>query len=195
MHKLGLPFLVRYYKIFLKEEHSLIVIAEDNGIACGFHSGTERAEEHNQAIAKNKMRLAISIIPLVLKHPRMLNEIRERFRSLQSTELSYRVTEGPRGEYWAWLPRYKDPGASLRVLEIWHEMMKARGVQKVRFEVDLCNKRIADRIGLLKAEVLKEITLPDGRIRRILEINYNGNSSESFPHLIPKGTIPSRRAL
>jgi len=187
MHKLGLAFLVKYYKILLSEKYSLVVLAENDGTAYGFHSGTSRAEEHRQAILKNKCRLAITLVPPILKCPRLTKETIRRFRSLGALDSSYRVTEGPRGEYWAWLPSHKDPASSIKVLEIWHKIMKASGVPGVRFEVDLCNKRIAENIGVLKAEILKEVVLPDGRKRQILELKYGENPAEDFTFLQSKG--------
>jgi hypothetical protein len=180
MYKLGPAFLIQYYKILLNEKHSLVVIAENDGRVCGFHSGTAKAEEHQQAILKNKFRLALALIPQILSHPKLSGEILRRFAAMRTEDPPYRITEGPRGEYWAWLPSQKDPAGSLMVLEKWHSIMKASGVPGIKFEVDLCNNRVLGSIEYLKARVLKEIVLPDGRKRRFLEIRYEGKPAEEF---------------
>ena len=169
MHRLGIPFLIQYYKIFVEEKHSLIILAEDNGRVLGFHSGTLLAEEHQAAVAGNKLKLGVASIISVIMDPKLLEEILERYKSLKSSEDDFRVKNGPRGEYWAWLPKYKDAVNSLKLHKIWHSILKDLGATFVRSEVDLSNKRVVQSIKLMGGIFINEITLADGRRRAIVE--------------------------
>jgi hypothetical protein len=169
MHKLGLPFLVQYYKIFTCEKNSLIIIAEEDGKVYGFHSGTMLAEEHQASIAGNKLRLGLSVISSMVRDLSLISEILKRFKSLKSTKDDFRVKNGPRGEYWAWLPESKDAANALKLHKTWHVMLKAMGATYVRSEVDLSNKRVVRSIQFMGGIFLNEITLEDGRKRAIVE--------------------------
>ncbi len=169
MHKLGIVFLNQYYKVFLKEKNSLIVLAEEKGELVGFHSGTMFSEEHQLAISKNKLRFGFAALPNVLANLKLLKEIFKRFRSLNKKEGSFRVEKGPRGEYWAWHPDSKDAADSLKMHNIWHKIMKEMGASKVRSEVDMTNKRVVKTIKFMGGVFLNEITLDDGRKRAIVE--------------------------
>lgn len=169
MHKLGIWFMIQYYKSFISEKNSLIIVAEKDGKICGFHSGTLLEEEHQKSISNSKVKFAISLLPQLLLKPSLLIEVLKRYKSLKSDKNSYRVKEGPRGEYWAWLPSMKDPENSLRLHKIWHNIMKEFGVVSVKSEVDMSNKRVVKSIKLMGGIFLDEVTLPDGRKRAIVE--------------------------
>ncbi|TAL59636.1 MAG: hypothetical protein EPN88_17055 [Bacteroidetes bacterium] len=169
MHRLGLPFLVQYYRIFVEEKHSLIVLAEENGKVLGFHSGTLLAEEHQNAIAGNKLKLGLAVVLSLLKDYKLFGEVIKRYKSLKSTDDDFRVKNGPRGEYWAWLPGYKDASNSLKLHKIWHSILKEMGATFVRSEVDLSNTRVVKSIELMGGVFLSDVTLDDGRKRAIVE--------------------------
>lgn len=169
MHRLGLPFLIQYYKIFINEKHSLIILAEENGKVIGFHSGTLLAEEHQTVLSKNKVKLGLSVIYSLLTDYKLFGEVFKRYRSLKTADDDFRVKSGPRGEYWAWLPSSKDAANALKLHKLWHMILKEMGANAVRSEVDLSNKRVVRSIELMGGVFLKEITLPDGRKRAIVE--------------------------
>lgn len=169
MHRLGLPFLTAYYKVFIGEKHSLIIVAEENGKILGFHSGTLFAEEHHSALVSSKIRLGLAIIPSLLTDFGLLHEVFLRFKSLSTEEEDFRIKNGPRGEYWAWLPSNRDGTNALKLHKIWHCVLKDLGATFVRSEVDLSNDRVVRSIKLLGGKFISEITLADGRNRAIVE--------------------------
>ena len=76
MHQLGLNFLKAYYSILLNEKGSLIVIAEDEkGFIHGFCSGTLAAEKHLSELKRKKIKLAISLIPAIIKSPKIFLQL------------------------------------------------------------------------------------------------------------------------
>jgi len=170
MYRLGLPFLIEYYRIFTCEKNSLIVLAEENDIVMGFHSGTMLAEEHQEALSVNKIKLGISVILSLLKDVRMMPEIIKRYRSLSNLEDDFRVKSGPRGEYWAWRPDKKNAADALKLHKIWHNMLRDLGATYVRSEVDLSNKRVVKSILLMGGIFINELVLEDGRKRAIVEL-------------------------
>jgi hypothetical protein len=169
MHRLGVPFLIQYYRIFVDEKNSLILVAEDKGLMLGFHSGTLLAEEHHAALVDNKLKLGFAVITSIVKDPRLIGEVFKRYKSLKSSEEDFRVKSGPRGEYWAWLSEYGDAVNSLKLHKSWHNILKEMGATYVRSEVDLNNKRVVRSIELMGGIFLSEVTLKDGRRRAIVE--------------------------
>ena len=169
MHLLGGYFMTQYYSAFIKEKHSVIIVAEKNGVICGFHSGTTLSEEHQSSISKNKIQFAIAVIPKILLKPKLLNEILRRYKSLKSDDNKYRVTKGPRAEYWAWLPSIKDPAGSIILRKTWSNIMYDLGCKSFKFEVDLSNSDVNRYAKAFSCDVLEINNLPDGRKRAIME--------------------------
>lgn len=171
MHKLGLSFLKTYYKILLNEKNSIVVIAEnEKGYGLGFHSGTMKAEEHFESLRKNKIKLGLSLIPSMIKDPRIIKSILLRNKFINnSKEESYGVTLGPRAEYWAWRPGSTNPAASMILRQTWTKTIFALGVKSFKLEVDLANTDVEKYCKAFSCSVIHEVNLPDGRKRAILE--------------------------
>ncbi len=169
MHKLGIKFLIQYYKIFINENNSIIVVAENEGVICGFHSGTALEEEHQTSIKRNKFKLAITLLQKLLLNPKMAIDIFGRYKSLSTKKSKYRVTSGPRGEYWAWLPSIKNPAASMILRKTWANVMHDLGNKSFKFEVDLSNSDVNKYARAFSCNVLEVNNLPDGRKRAIME--------------------------
>ena len=169
MHKLGISFLIQYYKIFINEKNSIIVVAENEELICGFHSGTVVEEEHQRIIRTNKIRLGLTVLPKLLINPKMTIDVYRRYKSLSALKSQYRVSHGPRGEYWAWLPSMKNPAASMMLRKIWANVMRDLGCKSFKFEVDLLNSDVDKYAKAFSCDVLEVNSLPDGRKRAIME--------------------------
>ena len=171
MHKLGLGFLKSYYKILLNEKHSIVIIAEDeNNNSFGFHSGTTNAEEHFESLRKNKVKLGISIVPSLIKDPRLVKSVilRNSFVN-HSKEESFSIRSGPRAEYWAWRPSNVNPAASAILRRVWSKTIFSLGIKSFKLEIDLANTDVEKYCKAFSCTVLNEVCLPDGRKRAILE--------------------------
>ena len=167
LEKLGATYLKEYYRVFLREPHSLILVAvDDQGIA-GLVSGTLDAEEHRDALRKHRYRLFLSMLPALLKNVRLLGPVIRRARSLSDgEETGYVWLEGPRWEYWGWDPAR--PSAESVVLQKkWIAILKLLGAKIVTFEVDEVNVRVAEYHKRMGAEVIREYSTPEGN-RRLL---------------------------
>jgi len=172
MHRLGLGFLVEYYRVSMKEKFCLIIVAEDeDGKIVGLHSGTLRAEEHAEMLRRSKWRLGMASLPRVLRNPKLIFDSMARANSgsADTEKDGYVVKTGPRGEYWGWSPSSSNPGGALALHRAWHEMMKAMGATLVRSEIDTCNSRILKFAKTMGARVVKEMQTPEGEKRLILE--------------------------
>jgi hypothetical protein len=172
MHKLGLLFLQTYYKVYLKERKSVILIAEDEkGIALGFNSGTLDASEHLENMKKHKLLFALSIIPGLLKNPGVIRDVllRNKYVSSQENSVSFGVKTGARGEYWAWRPGVKDPAASVMLRQAWINILFDLGCRSFKYELDSSNTDIEKYQKIFKCVIIEEIVLPDGRKRVIVE--------------------------
>jgi len=169
MHKLGIKFLIQYYKIFINENNSIIVVAENEGVVCGFHSGTALEEEHQTSIKRNKLKLSITVWQKLLINPKVAIDIYRRYKSLSTKKNKYRVSSGPRGEYWAWLPSIKNPAGSMALRKTWTNVLYDLGCKSFKFEVDLSNSDVEKYAKAFSCEVLEVHILPDGRKRAILE--------------------------
>ncbi len=172
MFKLGVPFLKSYYKLLLNERNSVILLAEDSdGIVCGFCAGTLSAEEHIVNMNRHKIRLAFSLIPSLIKCPKLIYEIlaRNKFVKSKGESSDFSISMGPRFEYWAWEPKNKNPIMAITLLKLWLKMLFTLGVPSVKAEVDVVNADILRLHKRLGAKVIKELTLLDGRKRVYIE--------------------------
>jgi hypothetical protein len=176
MHNLGINFLIRYYKIILNNKYSLVLVAEDtDGRILGFHSGTLSTEEHLSQLKKNKLILALSIIPKFCLNPSIIREVLKRYFSISkiSSLNDFGVKEGVRGEYWCWSTNNSNPMGAISLYEKWFNLVKELGVDKVFIEVDTINKRILGFHKSKGAEIIRQIDLFDGRKRLIMMYKLN----------------------
>lgn len=170
-HKLGILFIYRYYKIVISNKYSIILLAENENRLLGFHSGTLKTEEHLLRLKNSRGVLFLSLIPELLINPKLFFEVYKRYRyvSKKNAAIKFGVTSGPRGEYWGWDPDNPDPIHSLKLHKNWHLIMKSLGVNFIKSEVDLTNKRVLKSIKLMGGEIISEVILPNGRKRAVVQ--------------------------
>ena len=172
MYQLGLTFLTTYYGILINEKKSIILLAEDeNGVIQGFCSGTLAAEEHLIALKRNKIKLSFSLIPALLKSPKLIKNLIDRDKYINATpeSVKFGVSQGSRCEYWAWRPENKNLIMSMRLFQVWRNILFELGSESIKGEVDILNKYILKIHKILGAKIIKELNLPDGRNRVIIE--------------------------
>jgi ribosomal protein S18 acetylase RimI-like enzyme len=182
MHKLGLPFLTAYYKIHVKEKNSVILVAEDeSGTICGFVSGTLAAEKYLETLRKNRIKLALIVLPQLFKSRHgLITQLKARYDyvRLKYNSEQFGIISGPRIDYWAWRSTSKS-NASIFLFKAWLNFVFAKGVTSVQGEVDLDNNNILLMLTQLGAKVIKELKLKDGRPRVIIEFVTN-QSNEGY---------------
>jgi hypothetical protein len=172
MHQLGLTFLRTYYAILINEKKSIILLAEDeNDFIHGFCSGTMAAEEHLEKLKKHKVKLAFSLIPALLKSPKLLKNIiaRNKYINTSVKSVKFGVSLGSRCEYWAWRPENKNLTMSMHLFNVWRNIVFELGSESIKGEVDMLNKYILKIHKILGAKIIEELNLPDGRSRVIIE--------------------------
>jgi hypothetical protein len=172
MHRLGPWFLKTYYKLFLGEKGCVILIAEDSdGTPLGFSSGSLNAREHIENLRRNRMRLAFSMIPALMARPRLLKDVlqRERFVSSAGESASMVVTDGARGEYWAWRPNSKQPAAAVILRRAWCNVLFELGCRSFQYELDSLNSDVEKFQQTFGCTIVRKITLPDGRSRVVMQ--------------------------
>jgi hypothetical protein len=176
MYKLGLSFLKIYYKLLVNEKNSLVIIAENNeSVICGFCAGTFVAQEHIKTLKASRLKIAISLVPSIIKSPQLIFNILSRNKFINSNGKSsdISISSGPRFEYWAWSRKYKNSYMAVSLLKFWLKIMFNFGIDSVKAEVDLGNSDILKLHQKLGAQIIKEITLDDGRKR--VHIEYKNN--------------------
>jgi hypothetical protein len=175
MHKLGVPFLKKYYEITSSNKHNIIVVAENEyGNILGFHSGTLDANEHYLSLRKNKFKFVIPIIFSLIYKPKLALEIYTRYKyTNKESNLEFGIKSGIRGEYWGWSPSKPNSIESIKLHRMWHSIIKNLGAAYVRSEVDIVNDRIYKSIKIMGGIFLREITLHDGRRRAIVEYDLS----------------------
>jgi hypothetical protein len=172
MHQLGLGFLKTYYRILLNEKGSVIVIAEDeNGIVHGFCSGSLAAEKHLDELKRNQIKLAFSLIPALIKSPKIIGKLlaRNRFVKSAGQSTSFGISQGSRCEYWAWRPESRNLVISILMFETWLNIVFELGSASIKGEVDILNKYVLRIHKIIGAKVIDELILSDGRKRVIIE--------------------------
>lgn len=181
MFKLGLPFLKLYYNLLINEKTSVVLIATDEeGNLLGFCSGTIAAEEHLKNLKRNPLKIGLSILPAIIKSPKILTNIldRKNYISLRDGSIKFGVVKGPRIEYWAWR---KDEltNMSIPLLKTWLKIVFDLGVNLVKAEVDTNNKNLLTIHKFLGANISEHLLLKDGRDRVIIE--YTKNNKMNLP--------------
>lgn len=86
-----------------------------------------------------------------------------------SSPTKYFVSEGVRGEYWAWKAAEKDPVGSVEMNMAYRAVLRALGVKEVFYEVDTGNKKVLAYHKLHKDVIIETINLPDGRERYLMK--------------------------
>jgi len=171
MFKLGLPFLKLYYKLLTNEKNSVIIVAiDEGGNLLGFCSGTITAEEHLYNMKRLRFRIGFSILPAIIKSPKIITNIldREKFVLLKDGSIQFGVVRGPRIEYWAWRHNEKN-NMSIPLLKTWLKVVFELGVSSVKAEVDTDSKNLLTIHKFLGAKVVENLNLKDGRKRVIIE--------------------------
>lgn len=165
---LGKRFLQSYYKIILDDPWEVVVCAErEDGHIVGFKSVTLNASLQAEMLRKHKVRLGISALTAIIRNPRLIKGVWLRYRSLKRGDDTPKFirTEGVRVEYWCWLPD-EDSIGTVDLEKISTSVLQALRVEEVYFEVDKFNKSVFRyHQKVTKAEIVEEITLPDGRVR------------------------------
>lgn len=172
MHKLGKSFLKTYYKILLNEKNAIVLIAEDENEYCvGFHSGTTKAEEHLLNLKRHKFILALSLLTVIIRKPKIISDILKRNRHLSSENKknSFGVKSGPRAEYWAWRPSYNKTNESISLQQTWCNILFELGYDHFKLEVDISNKNVFNYYKILGCKIIEEINLQDHRKRVIIQ--------------------------
>jgi hypothetical protein len=111
------------------------------------------------------------MIPGLVRRPRLLLDVLQRYRSgsADTEEEAFVVSAGPRSELWVWDAARGKPGGGLPLYLAWLKICRLLGAERVRFEVDIDNDRVAGLHERLGAVVLREFKTPDGRRRQIRE--------------------------
>lgn len=170
-------FLRQYYKVMLDDPNEVIVCAEDveSGQILGFSSGSLDAAQQMKSMRKHKFSFVWPLLTSALSNPKLIKSAIDRMRSTKGESANkYISTEGPRLEYWGWLPNAEGGEESVPMQEVLLLILKNLGAEKLFFEVDKVNKKVLKFHKLNGAEETSSFTLPDGRER--VELFYDMNT-------------------
>lgn len=165
---LGKSFLKSYYKIILDDPWEVVVCAVNKeGKIVGFTNTCIDAKHEYQNIKRHKITLGFAALKAIICKPSLLKDVWQRYISLDSSnqESGFVHTEGARGGYWCWL-KTEESMKSFELTQVKNGILKLLGVNEFFFEVDKFNKAVYRfHLKVNKAEPIREITLPDGRVR------------------------------
>lgn len=169
--KMDLFFLKRYYKIILNDPYEVVICAEnEDGKIVGFNSATLNASWQMKTLRKHWLSLGVSAIPSIIKSPKLIKKLVQRFKSTsEKSSEKFVYGKGARGEFWAWK---KDDSNTLDAVNLSlksNKIMAVLGASHIYIEVDLDNDKVLAYHKAMKAEVEQIITLPDGRQRALLK--------------------------
>jgi hypothetical protein len=171
--QLGKPFLKRYYRIILNDPNAVVVCAEDDhGIIQGFCSATLDVEAHMANLRQHKVSLGLAAITSIITKPALIKHLIDRFKVIKNDSATKIIsTKGARSEYWVWRATNQDSVSSVEMYFAQINIMKSLGVKDLFGEVDKINKKILKFQQANGAEIIDQITLPDGRERVIIRTN------------------------
>ena len=173
---LGRAFLARYHRILIAEPNSIVMCLEDqSGKVVGFASGTRAMEEHVAALSRNRVLLALSAIPALVKKPSLLGAMYARFRAVRcfKQDEGFVLGEGPRLEYWGCVKDAVTPAEALDLIGGWLAVFRRLGESAVSCEVDRSNESVLRIHMAFGAKVKRRFTTGDGRERYILQYDLD----------------------
>jgi hypothetical protein len=168
--KTSILFLRQYYRILLNDPYMVIVCVEDNSRRiCGFVSASLDSARQHENIRKNKVALAIALLPSMLKNPGLILDAISRFRSLkQDSNVKFITSSGARGEFWAWDIRLKISVWAVLLYKSHLQILSILGVEKMYFEVDSDNDKILNYHKKNGAYLYDQFSMSDGRVRLLM---------------------------
>jgi hypothetical protein len=168
--ELGGRFVREYLRVYLNERYSLFLCLEnDEGRIVGTVFGTMDAAEHAAELSRNKARLGLAALPVLLRRPGLVRGLREREKSssAESGE-GYVVRKGCRIEFWGCAREVRGGGAAIQLLKKWLALASAMGAEEAWFEVDDELDGVIRLHKALGARGVRETLTPAGRKRQIM---------------------------
>lgn len=169
---LGKGFLQSYYEIILDDPNEIVVCAESkNGQIVGFSSGSLDAESQAKTLRSHKLKLGLSAVIGLIKHPTYIKGVWDRYSSLRSSSgRKYVHMEGARSEYLCWRKGSEGSIGMMILDKIKFKLMHELGVKEVFFEIDRQNERLFNAQQRMKdITLIDEYELPDGRKRGLFK--------------------------
>lgn len=172
-------FLRNYYRILLKNQNFVVICAEDTfGKIQGFCSSTIDLEEQFQTLNNNKISLAFSALPSIIKNPKIIMSLISRLKSINNKGNQFISNTGARLEYWVWSKDNDDKISSLLMHETLLKILESLGIKEVNFEVDSVNKNVYKFHKFNGAIEIKRIFLEDNRERILLKYCFNNRKTK-----------------
>lgn len=158
MPLLGLRFLRAYYKVMLQSEGYVVLIArrKKTGECLGFHSGSLDAEVTLASLKNAKYYLGLVAFTSLIFKPILLCSVIKRYFALQNPSCEFIIKNGPRGEYWAWLPNAKPLHGAIEIHKLWHHLMRLLGCRFVKSEVNVEHERVRKTVIAMGGVVIAE---------------------------------------
>ena len=157
-----------YYRIILDDPWEVMVCAvNEDGRIIGFANTTMDAQSQSKNIKKHRIYLGLCAVSAIIRKPSIIKSIWQRYKSLNNDMDApcFVNTEGVRGEYWCWL-KGEDSLKSVEMSKAKNEILYDLGVREMYFEVDKFNTAVYKfHLKINKGIPIKEVVLPDGRIR------------------------------
>lgn len=169
---LGEQFLRVYYEIILDDPNEIVVCAENvNGEIVGFASGTLDATSQAATLRDHKFKLGFYAILGILRHPSYFRGVWERYQSLNGkSDNQYLHMEGARSEYLCWKKGEENSMSMMLLDRIKNKIFLDFGIKEVYFEIDRHNEKLfQSKLKDKSTELIREIRLPDGRIRGLFK--------------------------
>lgn len=195
MHLLGQRFFVKYYKILLRDQTTVILCADaGNDGVVGLASAAVDSKKQLEAIHRGRFGLFLAVIPAICRKPSLLKALKARDKSCtsKSPEESFVVNEGARIAYWCWLPGFPSKGKSIQLLKELMRFLENQGGKELQLEVDRINRLAEVTHRFLGAKVVKEFNTVDGRKRIVMKYQLSPTIfklEESLKQYAPKNRI------
>ena len=175
MTQLGEAFLLDYYKLVLRSQTGISLVAHVLDVPVGFAVGYGDPEEFYSLLRKHKFRLAADVLPAVARNPRLLPRL---LGSLQKT----RDTGRPMGfSELASLgvdPQYSGRGIGSSLVQAFLQAARERGARGVYLTTDARNNEGVNRfyvkLGFTRA---KTFLAPGRRLMNEYWFTFGGSST------------------
>ncbi len=171
MHRLGLPFFRRYYRILLPDPNTLVLCAEaPSGQILGFVAGCSDAQAEMARLQRHRAGLLLACAGPLLKQPSLALDLWARKRYLDNSRPEgWGLAGEARISFWCWEPGSEASRQPTVLLRRFLECLRAAGARTVRLEVDRVNRKVEITQRLMGARTVGVVRTPDGGERLLME--------------------------
>jgi ribosomal protein S18 acetylase RimI-like enzyme len=174
MTRLGARFLRSYYGLVLTTPAGIGLVAEARAQVVGFIAGYMNPKDFHQVLRASKVRLATSMLPALLRDPRLLGRALASFRRTDPEQIDKRVGLSELASV-AVDPTHGGQGLGARLVRSFVDEVRVRGPRGVYLTTDAEGNDAVNRLYVkLGFTLALTFRAGEGRMMNEYRIDFEG---------------------